>query len=169
MEVNVLPKYDQSDNPTGCCPRFKPEGWDGQELHFLHKPFVKATTRSLFHIPVNMGRVFQKTFKAIEKADAGDEDQFVVLTNDVSPWKSEHYFSVTKDVPGEEVVYMSGEYLTKVFEGPYKDAPKWYNEMKHYLRQKGKKPENIYFFYTTCPECAKYYGRNYVVGIGKAA
>ncbi|MGD8426672.1 MAG: hypothetical protein PVH63_03520 [Balneolaceae bacterium] len=167
MEVNELPRYDTSDNPTGCCPRFKPEGWDGQELHFENKPFVKATTRSLFHVPMNMGSVFSGTFSEIEKAGATDEEQFVVLTNDVSPWKSEHYFSVNKEVPGQEMVYLTGDYATKVFEGPYKEARKWYKEMKEYIKQIGMKPGKIYFFYTTCPNCAKYYGKNYVVGFGE--
>jgi len=25
----------------------------------------------------------------------------------------------------------------------------------------------MYFFYTTCPTCAKHYGKNYVVGVAK--
>ena len=29
------------------------------------------------------------------------------------------------------------------------------------------KAENIYFFYTTCPKCSKYYGENYVVAVAK--
>lgn len=33
MEVNALPKYDMSDNPTLCCPKFNPQGWDEQALH----------------------------------------------------------------------------------------------------------------------------------------
>ena len=167
MEVNQLPYYDMKDNPTGCCPRFHPEGWNEQELHFDHKPFVKAVTRSLLHIPLNMGRIFSKTFKAIEKAGATKEDEFLVLTDDVSPWKSEHYFSVTKNVPGEEMIYLNGDYLMRVFEGPYKNARLWYKEMEDYVRQKGKQPEKIYFYYTTCPKCAKYYRKNYVVGIAQ--
>lgn len=169
MELNKTPRYDDSDNPTGCCPRFEPEPWDEQELHFKNKLFVKATTRSLFHIPINMGRVFQKTFNAIEVAGAIDIRQFVVLTRDLSPWKSEHYFAVTKEVPGEEVIRMSGDFITRVFEGPYKEAPKWYSSMQQTLEQAGRKVEEIYFFYTTCPNCAKAYGKNYVVGFGKAA
>ncbi|MFW2404140.1 MAG: hydrolase [Gammaproteobacteria bacterium] len=27
----------------------------------------------------------------------------------------------------------------------------------------------IYYFYTTCPKCQKYYGKNYVVGIAQTA
>ena len=70
MDVNSVPKFDMSDNPTGCCPRFDPTGWDEQELHFKDKRFLKARTRSLLHIPLNMGSVFKKTLKAIEEADA---------------------------------------------------------------------------------------------------
>ncbi len=168
MELNKLPKYDTSDNPTGCCPRFNPEDWDQQELHFKDKLFVKATTRSFFHIPINMGRVFPKTFKELEQANAMDMDDFAVLSYDISPWKGEHYFAVTKEVPGLENVRLSGDYLTHVFEGPYKNAREWYGEMKEYVEEKGKKPEKIYFFYTTCPKCAKEYGENYVVAIAGA-
>ena len=165
METNALPKYDMSDNPTGCCPRFKPAGWDEQELHFKEKLFVKATTLSVFHIPLNMGSVFPKTFDAIKNADANSDEDFIVLSYDVSPWKSEHFFSVTKDVPGEKMVRMTGDFITKVFEGPYKNVPKWEKEMESFAKSRGKEAKKTYFFYTTCPKCAKYYGKNYLVAV----
>ena len=167
MEINALPKYDMSDNPTNCCPRFNTEGWDEQELHFKDKLFVKAKTRSIFHIPINMGSVFPKILSAIEKAHAMDEDEFIALSYDPSAWTGEHYFSVTKDVPGQEMVHLSGDYLTKVFEGPYKNAPKWEKQMETFVNSKGKQVKKTYFFYTTCPKCAKYYGKNYVVGVAE--
>jgi hypothetical protein len=167
MEINTLPKYDMSDNLTNCCPKFKPEGWDEQKLHFKEKLFVKAKTVSLFHIPLNMGSVYPKTFAAIEKADAMSEDNFIVLSYDSSAWCGEHYFSVTKDVPDQEMVHLSGDFLTKVFEGPYKNAPKWEKEMQSFLKERGKEAKKIYFFYTTCPKCAKYYGKNYVVAVAQ--
>jgi hypothetical protein len=167
METNALPRYDSSDNPTSCCPRFNPDGWDGQELHFEDKPFVKATTRGIFHIPINMGSVFPKTFEAIEAANAVDTEQVIVMSIDPSAWRAEHYFAVTRDVPGQEMVRLSGNYMTKVFEGPYKNAPQWGKEMQAYVRSKGKQPGKVYFFYTTCPKCAKAYGKNYVVGIAE--
>lgn len=85
-----------------------------------------------------MGRVFQKTYDAIEEAGAIDISQFLVLTRDLSPWKSEHYFTVTKRVPGLEVVQMSGDFVSKVFEGPFKEAPNWYHNMEELLEQRGK-------------------------------
>ena len=167
METNALPKLDMSDNPTNCCPRFKSAGWDQQELHFKDKLFVKAKTRSLFHIPFNMGSVFAKTFGAIEKAGAKPGDEFIVLSNDPSAWTGEHYFAVSKDVPGQEMVHMTGDYLTRVFEGPFKDAPKWEKAMETFVKGEGKKMKKSYFFYTTCPKCAKVYGKNYVVGVSE--
>jgi hypothetical protein len=167
MEINALPRYDWSDNPTGCCPRFNPDGWDEQELHFKDKLFVKATTRSLFHIPINIGSVFPRTFRAIEQAGAKDDSDFIVLSHDPSAWKGEHYFSVCRDIPGQDMIRLNGDYLTKVFEGPFKDLPHWKQEMKTFVQQRGKTVSKIYFFYTTCPRCAKYYGKNYVVAVAK--
>lgn len=35
--------------------------------------------------------------------------------------------------------------------------------MKDYVASKDKSLQKLYFFYTTCPKCAKHYGKNYVV------
>lgn len=167
METNVLPKYDLSDDPNNCCPRFNPDGWDEQELHFRDKLFVKAKSIGFFHIPINIGSVFTRTSSAIEKADAYDYDDLIILSYDPSPWTAEHYFSVGKEVPGQEMVRLSGDYLTKVFEGPYKNVPKWEKEMEAFVESRGKRVKKTYFFYTTCPKCAKYYGKNYLVGVSE--
>ncbi len=162
MHENRVPLYDQTDNPTGCCPRFNPEEWDAQHLHFKDKLFVKAKTRSIMHIPVNMGKVFGDTFKAIEGAEATDPSQFIVLSADNSPWAGEHLFAVTKDVPGQEMIRVSGDFKTKVFEGPYKNARQWRDTLVESVD--GDQEPRTFFFYTTCPKCAKYYDKNYVVG-----
>jgi hypothetical protein len=165
METNRTPAYDGSDNPTGCCPRFKPEGWDRQELHFENKLFARATTRNLFHVPMDMGSVFAKAEKAIETAHAQGDGQFIVLSRDLSAWTGEHLFSVEREVPGLEMVRLSGDYRTRVFEGPYKNAPKWEGQVESDLAAQGAKAARTYLFYTTCPKCAKAYGKNYVVAV----
>lgn len=169
MRVNALPHFDDSDNTTGCCPRFHPEGWDGQELHFKDKAFVRATTRSAMHLPLNMGKVFARVHAHLLKAGAYDPDNFIVLSRDLSPWQSEHLFSVSRPVPEEEAATLTGDYVTRVFEGPYRNAKDWHAEMVALARGKGAGAEEVYFFYTTCPKCAKAYGRNYVVGVARTA
>ncbi|MGD2131225.1 MAG: hypothetical protein PVI23_00420 [Maricaulaceae bacterium] len=167
MDVNALPPYDLTDNPTGCCPQFHPEGWDHQDLHFQSKPFVRAKTHSVFHIPIDMGPVFEKVSKAIDDAHGFVSDNVIILSRDLSPWTAEHLFAVSASVPGEEMVELTGDYLTVVFEGAYRNAPKWEKELAKEVEQRGKQLKRAYFFYTTCPKCAKAYGKNYVVGVAQ--
>jgi len=167
METNALPKYDMSDNPTGCCPRFNPEGWNDQELHFKDKQFVRAKTLSVAHIPINMGSVFRKTFKAIEDANASSDEDFIVMSHDRSALSAEHLFAVKNEVPGQEMVRLSGDFLTTVIEGPYKEMPRWCTESVENVKARGREADKVYFFYTTCPKCAKAYGKNYVVSVAQ--
>lgn len=165
MKTNETPFYDQSENTTGCCPKFNPEGWDEQTLHFENKKFVRAKTRSLMHVPMNMGSVFNRTFKAVQDAGANDDDHALVLSRDLSAWSAEHLFSVAADVPDQQMVQLSGDYRTKVFEGPFPQAPKWKKAIEGELEQSGYDVDAVYFFYTTCPKCAKAYGKNYVIAV----
>ncbi|WP_050929609.1 hydrolase [Aestuariivita boseongensis] len=167
MQTNEVPHYDNSDNPTGCCARFNPEGWDGAELHFQDKRVLRATTRSAMHVPLNMGKVFNRVHQHIEGSGGYDMDDILVLSRDLSAWKAEHLFAVPRDIPDEEMTTISGDFITKVFEGPYKEAPAWEEKMKELVRARGQEPTDIYFFYTTCPKCAKTYGKNYVVGFAR--
>lgn len=87
------------------------------------------------------------------------------MSHDDSAWHAEHLFAVSEPVAGAEMVTLSGDFLTKVFEGPFSEARSWSEEMKSYVAAQGRTLETLYFFYTTCPKCAKYYGKNYVVAV----
>ena len=165
MKVNALPRYDDSVNTTGCCPKFNPDGWDDRHLHFESKKFLRATTRSFMHVPLNMDRVFRRVQGKLQATGTYDPDNTIVLSRDLSPWIAEHLFAVDQDIEGEEMVTLSGDFDTKVFEGPYRQAKQWHDEMEADARRQGREPGAIYFFYTSCPKCAKAYGRNYVVGV----
>lgn len=165
MLTNQTPYLDQSDNPTNCCPRFNPVGWDGQELHFKDKRFLRAKTISVAHVPLNMGKVFTRVQAAMAAAGAVDPTHWLVLSREVSAFSAEHLFAVTGDVPGEEMVSVSGDFLTRVFEGDYAQVRHWHGEMEALARARGREPKAVWFFYTTCPKCAKVYGKNPVVGV----
>ena len=169
METNHVPAIDWSKiQPGCCCPEFDPVAWDNLDLHFRDKQFVRTTTHSAFYVPLDMAAKFARTFEAIKKAQA-DEKEFVVMSDDSSMWHGEHYFNVSREVPGADNVVLSGDYLTHVFEGPYRDAPKWVGEMRRLVEACGKRMGRLFFYYTTCPKCAKRTGKNYVVGIAELA
>jgi hypothetical protein len=151
---------------TGCCPRFNPEPWDEKEVTWQDKLFIKDHVRSFLHIPLNFGQVMVKNMEMIESAGAL-APQPLMLSDEKSLWGTDVYIAVSKEVPRVEMERISGTFLTKVFEGPYKNAGKWVKEMKAYVKSKGREIEKMYFFYTTCPKCAKVYGKNYTVLLAK--
>jgi hypothetical protein len=147
---------------TGCCPRFDPDQWDEKEVTWQDKLFVRDRVRSLFHIPLNFGSVMKRNLQAIEAADACDPDQ-LVLSDETSPWGADVYIAVSKEIPGARLERLSGTFFTKVFEGPYSQARNWCDEMRAHCEQHGRSVARLYNWYTTCPRCAKAYGKNYVV------
>ena len=153
---------DTKIKSTDCCEPFDPKPWDHKEIVWKDKLFVKDHVTSFLHIPLNMGQKIVKNLGLIEKANAKAKYQ-LMLTDETSMWGSDIYIDVAKIVPGAEMASLSGTFLTKVFEGPYQNAGKWAEEMKKYVTGKGKEMKKLYFSYTTCPNCAKAYGKNYVV------
>jgi hypothetical protein len=161
---------NQTIKSTGCCEPFNPELWQdtstgsvqAKQIIWKNKIFAKDHVTSFLHIPLNMGKKIIKNMELIEKAGAKASYQ-LMLTDEKSLWGADIYIDVLKDVPGAQMATISGTFLTKVFEGPYKNAGKWAEEMREYVKNKGKELKKIYFSYTTCPKCAKAYGKNYVV------
>lgn len=144
-----------------CCPRFDPAPWDEKELRWQDKRFVRDRVTSLLHIPLNFGAVMKRNMTRIEAAGAA-LDTNVILSDENSLWGADVYIEVAKDVPGANMARISGSFLCKVFEGPYQNMRKWIGEMKDFVHSKGKDTKKMFFFYTTCPKCAKKYGKNYI-------
>lgn len=153
---------NQTIKPTGCCDIFDPAPWQEKEITWTDKLFVKDHVVSFLHMPLNMGQVITKNMALIEKANAKAPCQ-LMLTDEKSLWGADIYIDAAKEVPGARMATISGTFLAKVFEGPYQNAGIWMKEMEEYVKNKGKQTKKMYFSYTTCPKCAKAYGKNYVV------
>jgi len=150
-----------TDRAPECCARFDPAPWDGKEVRWQDKRFVKDRVISFLHIPLNFGAVMKRNVGRIEAAGAKPASM-VILSDENSLWGADVYIEVTKDVPHADMAGISGTFLCKVFEGPYQNMKMWIEEMKVFVQSKGKSLQKLYFFYTTCPKCAKKYGKNYV-------
>ncbi len=153
---------DPNIKPTGCCMPFDPDPWQEKEIVWKDKLFVKDRVKSFLHVPLNMGSVIVKNMSLIAKAGAGSKQQ-LMLADENSLWGSDLYIDVAREVPEAEMTKISGTFLTKVFEGPYNHAGKWAKEMESFVKGKDKEIKKLYFSYTTCPKCAKAYGKNYAI------
>jgi hypothetical protein len=164
IQTNVTPTVQ----PTGCCPPFDPSPWQDKEITWKDERFVVDHVRSVFYVPVNLGKRVTENQALIEAAGAAPTVP-LMLSDEKSPWGADIYIRVTKPVLGARMANLSGTFLTRVYEGPFRDAPNWAEDMKRFVVTRGKKLEKLYFAYTTCPACAKAYGKNYVVLFARIA
>ncbi|MCX5682822.1 MAG: hypothetical protein NT049_03960 [Planctomycetota bacterium] len=150
------------EEPAECCPRFDPAPWDDKIIAWDKKLFLRDRVTSFLHIPLNFGAVMKRSMALIAAAGTAAGEQ-IVLSDENSLWGADVYIAIAKDIPGARTAALSGTFLAKVFEGPYRNAGKWAAEMTSFVKGQGKRLQKLYFFYTTCPKCAKKYGKNYVV------
>lgn len=161
--------HDTAKEPE-CCPQFDPKPWDHITHEWVDKPFIKKNIPQFLHMPLPLmyARTLGSMWKAAQDAGTAPEmKDFLLLAYDPSPWKSELYMSVIKEVPGAENVKFSGTFISKVFDGPFNHVPKYLNQFRRYLELVNKNAKKYYFYYTTCPKCAKKYGHNYIVAFAE--
>lgn len=153
-----------------CCPEFDKAPWDDKTHVWKDKLFIKESIPVFFHIPwpPMIGRLMERMHNKAHLVGAAPEAKdFLAMSTDPSPWRSEWYMSVTKEVPNAVNVKMSGTFYTRVFDGPYNHVPKYIKQLDAQLAKLGKKAGKYYFHYTSCPKCAKLHGHNYIVGFAQ--
>ena len=151
---------------TECCPKFDPQPWEDKVFDWKDKKFIKDKVFTFFYMPMNFSKVMRKLDAKIRKAEATMPD-WICLSDHTSKWNMDLYLSVDKDIPDCENTALNGKFFSKVYEGPFKDTGKWSKDYKIKAKDKGFDIKKWYMWYTTCPKCAKKYGKNYVVLMSK--
>jgi hypothetical protein len=145
-----------------CCPQFDPAPWDNKIFEWKDKKFIKDRVLTLFYLPVNFGKVMKRLDENIRMAGAEILD-YLALSDHTSKWNMDIYLAVNKEIPGAENINLGGKYCSKVYEGFFSDTGKWCKDFEGIIKSKGYSIKKLYMWYTTCPKCAKKYGKNYVV------
>lgn len=149
-----------------CCPKFNPKPWDGKTHIWKNKKFIKGRVFTLFYMPVNFGGIITYLMNKIDSSKAKCVDN-MALSDHTSAFNMDLFVAVNKKIPGAENVNISGKFLSKVYEGNYNETGKWLKDFEAYAKSKKLKTGKQYMWYTTCPKCAKKYGKNYTVIMGK--
>lgn len=158
-------KNQEVDNSI-CCPEFDPMPWDDKIIEWENKRFIKGSVYTFFHMPMNFGSVMRKLDQKIRSQGAIVEDN-LGLSDHTSKWNMDIFLAVDKEVSGVENIVLSGKFYSKVYEGNFRETGKWCNDYKEIIQSKGLNIKKWYMWYTTCPKCAKKYGKNYVVIVGQ--
>ena len=149
-----------------CCPEFDPVPWNEKTFDWDNKKFVKEKVATLFFMPLNFGQIMKKLDQKLTHASATAPDG-LCLSEHKSMWKMDLYLAVDKNIADAENVTLSGKFYSKVYEGKFKDTGKWNTDFKNTLVSKQFNTDRCFMWYTTCPKCAKKYGKNYVVFIAR--
>ena len=145
-----------------CCPPFDPTPWDKQTFVWEQRLFIKERVLSLFNIPINFGQVMKKQTKLVESSGCKNTDN-LSLSNHNSKFGMDVYYAVDKPVSSAQNEQLSGTFYSKVYEGSFKEINDWKTDFVKRIGIKEKEIEDLYYWYTTCPKCAKKYEKNYVV------
>ncbi len=148
-----------------CCPEFQPNLWDEKEFSWENKRFITGNVRTFFHMPLNFGSVIRRMMVKVD-AEKAQVPDWMCLSDHTSAWNMKLLMAVDKEIPGAENLTISGKFFSKVYEGNFNQTGKWCNDFKGLADGKQLKIKKLYMWYTTCPKCAKKYGKNYVVIIG---
>ncbi len=159
MEQKAEPEFE-------CCPPFDPTLWDNQLFNWENKKFIKDHVCTFFYMPLNFGKVMIRLDKKIKAAKA-EIPGWMCLSDHTSRWNMDLYLAVDREIEGAQNTTLSGRFYCKVYEGPYKNTGKWCNDYEALVKSKGMKVKKWYMWYTTCPKCAKKYGKNYVAIIAE--
>lgn len=149
-----------------CCKAFDPAPWEDQTFEWKDKFFIKGRVLTFLYVPMNFGQVMRRLVRLAEPSDAMTSDQ-LALSQHMSPWRMDVYLAVQREVPGAENMTLSGRFYSKVYEGPFSKTKEWCEDFEAAAGEKGLAVSKWYMWYTTCPKCAKEYGKNYVVIIGR--
>ncbi len=163
-----IPATYTNRNETGCCAVPQLDGWDRATIDLSDQHFIRLHTRSVLHMPLNMAKVMASLQETAAKAESEmPPEHALILSRDLSPWRAEQLYSVSRPVEGADNVVLRGTFATRVYEGSYSEARAWVGDITDYVHGMDRTSQEIYFFYTTCPACAKHYGKNYVIALAR--
>ena len=152
--------------PTGCCPPFDPTTRDDQIIEWHNKLFIKDKVFCILNMPANFGKVMTRIMSKANKHGATVPDA-MCLSDHASAWKMNVFVAVDKKIPDLKTVKITGKFYYRVYEGDFRKTGEWISDFKKTSSEKHFSTGKMYMWYTTCPKCAKTYGKNYVVILSK--
>jgi len=156
---------NENSKNVECCPPFETESWDDKIIEWSDKMFIRDHVKTFFYMPFGFGKTMKRVMSALENAGATSPG-YLCLSDHTSKWNMDILLAVDREIPGAENKTLSGKFYSRVYEGPFKDTGKWCSDFEAKAKEKGFEIKKWYMWYTTCPKCAKKYGKNYVVLIG---
>ena len=124
-----------------CCPPFDPAPWDGKVFEWNNKRFIKDSVTTQLYMPLNFGEVIMRMNEKVARAGAEMPD-WLCLSDHISESNMDLYLAVDREVDGAENVTLSGNFLSKVYEGDFEKTGDGAGTLKAMQKAKGLKLKN---------------------------
>ncbi len=148
------------------CPRLVREEWDRQIHQWDKKPFYALPYRSFFGWPTNLARQTAAAVDLLSRRGLLESIPINFAVNEQS-FGGTLLISINRNVKDLETRAISGKFMSFFFEGKYTQRTDWIRQVYRYGRANNLNFHELYFWYATCPTCAKKQGYAQVVIFGK--
>ncbi len=136
----------------GKCLVIEDSDWDEKEF-LWEKTFYVIGTPMVFHIPIRIGRDFERAVAGAKSRGYGVADHPMILNED-GLFRGKVLVEVEgADESDPNVLKLEGAKIrSRVTDRPWKEMGR---VAKRFVTDLGQSPRAFYFWYTTCPECSK--------------
>lgn len=143
------------------CPRIVDARWEDRE-HRWNKSFFTVSSPSFFSVPIRLSRDIGKVINRAR------EEGFEIVE---APRMLISRYALFRGEISVEVVATNGEhpslrrfenasFYSQIFRGHWRDLG---SGVRRLVMTLGRRPRNIYFWYTSCPICAEEQGYKTVI------
>jgi hypothetical protein len=167
-QVTSKPLAKMKPKEDICCKNIDLAKWNFRRVKWRNKPFYVVKYGTFFHIPIGMDKVMTNGMELLRTKYKTDYPEFW-LAKDTGLFSAKMFFAVNRVNPRDpNVIMLSGTYVTRGFQGPYKNMGNYIRVFMEQVHQKyGLKPKDLLFWYVNCPKCAKKQGGPKIVIFGK--
>ena len=151
-----------------CSSATDVSAWHNKTFEWTEKRFIKSDVSAFLTLPLNINRRRKQLLQHANIAGA-DIPEGMCMAVYVSEWKIDMYLAVDKYVPEVKNITMNGKYFSQVLDYAINNIQKCYSDFQKSLEQRGfkLKDDQIFFWYTLCPQCSKYHGQRHLILIAR--
>lgn len=151
--------------PVDCsCRKVKPGEWHDKQVNFDDRAFYTKRLPLFFHMPIGLEKRISQLKQEITMKGYAICDPFTVIQKDGSlsgqvmiEIEKPRFFDPKIETLDNKTFY---GYVSE--ESPF-NLCSALSEAKHKCKLLGKKTLDIYFWYTTCPQCRRVNGNQTVI------
>jgi len=147
-----------------CCQSFDPKEWDKKNFKWKKKRFVKSKAFCFLGNPIGYKKAVVEILKKV-RAVSANVPNLMCLSEDIKKWNMDILMAVDRDIPDSLMVELSGEFVSRVYEGELKKKKIWDSDFQEYVSSKKVKIDKIFRWFVTCGKCSRRFKKNYVVYI----